>query len=127
MRARQARRIVSRWTAYLRFRGWQPRCEHCGRRFLPSHSRNSFGGNRALYHDVCIAYVEWRRKAEERLAVLDTVTDVWAIDTETVRTVSANREPDGYQGSNAWDRAWRVFYDLENHRALATPGPVGAE
>jgi hypothetical protein len=83
---------------------------------LPSHDRNSFGDNRATYHDVCIAYTQRKSQAEDRLAVLDLITDVWSIDASTVRELAANRQPEGWQSSGEWDRAWRVFYDLGHFR-----------
>jgi hypothetical protein len=74
------------------------------------------------YHDVCHGYVHWRRAAEERLMVLDVVTDVWEVDPSTVKQVMETREGDGpgnprtLHGSNAWNVGFRVFYDLDGWR-----------
>lgn len=106
------RRLTDRYVGYVRRQGWKRRCEHCSRRFLPSHSRHSYGGNRATYHDVRISYTTWRSKAGERLAILDLISEVWNIDAATVRDLAANRNPDGYKSSNEWNRAWRVSTTL---------------
>jgi hypothetical protein len=51
------------------------------------------------------------------LAVLDLLTDVWGITMGDATELMANRaERENYERSNAWNLAWRVFYDLDNQR-----------
>jgi hypothetical protein len=113
----------------LRHQRWKLRCEHCKRRFLPREIPHGYSGSDRKWHDICMSYGFWRNKAEERLVVLDLVTDVWSIDAETVRELLANRDGQGAESSNAWNKAWRVFSDLENSRkATAVKSTVdGAE
>jgi hypothetical protein len=112
----ETKRVARRLWLYTRMKGWRSRCAHCNRRFLPSHSRHAFGDNHPTYHEVCIGYVRWRGKADERLQVLDLISEVWQVDSGTVQELARNRESEGYKSSGARDRAWRVFYDLKNHR-----------
>src|SRR5687767_2960074 len=100
----------------MRHQRWKLRCDHCKRRFLPTDIPHGYSSTDRVWHDVCMSYGHWRRKAEERLDVLDVVSEIWGIDAQTVRGAFANRYPQGIESSRAWDKAWRVFYDLENSR-----------
>lgn len=102
--------------AWVRYRRWRLRCDHCGLGFLPVHSVHGYGGKES-FHDVCMSARTWRYKAEERLEVLDLVADVWGITMGDATELMANRaERENYERSNAWNKAWRVFYDLDNQR-----------
>lgn len=102
------------------------RCDHCGRGPNWGEAWTSTGGDK-VWHDVCRSYLHWRAKAEERLAILDLVTDVWQVQAQDVYALAEGRaatgEPDvAVRGrtsaeADAWNRAWRVFYDLGNARA----------
>ncbi len=110
------RRIAPWWRRFRR-NGYRPdRCEHCGHRFRWNRdARHSFGNDdNRRYHGPCIAYVTCRRRAEERLTVLGVVVELTGITSSDVREVMANRV-DGppWAGSDQWNLAWRVFYDLE--------------
>lgn len=104
------------WWRRFRGNGYRlDRCEHCGHRFrFNRDSRHSFGDNRAVYHGPCMAAVTWRHKAEGRLKVLGVVVELTGITSSDVREVMSNRvEGPPWAGSNEWNLAWRVFYDLE--------------
>lgn len=58
----------------------------------------------------------WRHKADERLALLDLVTEVWDVDERDVRLTTELRalsEDERVQASNA---CFRVLYDLDKRR-----------
>ena len=88
------------------------RCDGCGHRFAwrgdPRHGLNS-----KTYHGPCLSAMTWRTRAQERLEVLALVCEVWDIKASDARELMANRFPDGYESSNGWNRAWRVFQDLK--------------
>ena len=110
----------------LRVRRWLvDRCEGCGHRFhWARDGRHSFGNRDGkVWHSPCIALAMWRNKASERLAVIDVMADVWNITGSDVRELMANRaESEGLERSNAWNLAWRVFYDLDNQRKVKVDG-----
>lgn len=119
-------RLYKARMAWYRFkpRRWLiQKCSACGQRFgyREAHFAN---GNRdgQTFHNGCLSAQTWRRKADERLAVLDLIVEVWDIDSLTVQTLMANRvDKDSHNASNL---AWRVFYDLEKRRADPTPESV---
>lgn len=104
-------------------RWWQERCAACGHRPFWTESMISMPGT-GVFHDACHAAQHWRRVASERLDVLAVVVDVWDVNPSTVREVMETREGDGpalprtSQGAKAWDKAWRVFYDLEKREEV---------
>lgn len=119
--------IAALWRRSQVRRFFHLRCADCGRRFGWSESPHAYSdGSRDSYHARCMSYRHWRAKATERLDVLDLVSEVWAIDAETVRELAAGRAAQvqdadasdawGLEPSNAWNKAWRVFYDLDNAR-----------
>ena len=99
-----------------RLRRWlRDRCAHCGRRFRwRRDARHSFGGNREVFHETCIGYRIWRGKAEERLAMLAVVCDVWGIADRDVKGVVEMRAEDDAERVKRSNVAFRVFYDLQN-------------
>ena len=124
MRSAAKRRSRDRWRRFPgTVRRWlTDRCEECGHRFhWKRDARHSFGNRDGkVWHSPCIGLVTWRTKAEERLAVIDLMAQVWGINASDVRELMANRAVrDGYESSNAWNLAGRVFYDLDNKREVS--------
>jgi hypothetical protein len=99
------------------------RCDYCGHKFRWARdARHSFGnGDGKVWHDPCIALVIARGKAEERLEVIGVMAELSGLTASDVRNTMSLRDEAGQpgSGSNGWDRAWRVFYDLEK----STPTP----
>jgi len=106
----RARSIAPWWRRFKR-NGYRPdRCEHCGHGFRWSRDSRHASGNRdgKNYHGPCIAYLIWRRRAEDRLAVLGVVRELTSItsrDVENVVELRAQELP-----------VWSVFYDLDRSR-----------
>jgi hypothetical protein len=96
-------------------RRWGKRCDACGRRGRLGEPWHSYGGER-VWHDVCMSVQHWRNRAEERLAVLELVAEVWEINAATVRDLASLRGVNDLDSSKAWDLAWRVFYDLDKRK-----------
>ena len=95
------------------------RCDGCGHRFAWKGDAR-FGQNSKTYHEPCLNAQTWRATAEERMQVLELICDVWEVKASDVRELMANRaETEGYERSNAWNLAWRVFYSMEK-RAKTT-------
>ena len=115
---RRARQIK----AWVRYRRWRGRCDECGGMFLPGHGVFTFGNNDGKqWHDKCMGYVQFRRVAEERLTVLDLITDVWSISMRDVTALMEGRaEREGYETSNAYNLGWRVMYDIDCKRKKRT-------
>lgn len=86
--------------------------------FLPGHSVHSFGSRDGKqWHDKCIGYVQFKRTAEERLVVLDLITDVWRITMRDVTALMEGRaEREGYETSNAYNLGWRVMHSIDQRR-----------
>ena len=94
------------------------RCDHCGHRFRWKRDhRNSFGNRDGkVWHSPCIAYLQWRAKADERLEVLDVVTDLAGISSRLITGVVENRAENEDQRIKASNQVFRVFYDLGKQR-----------
>ena len=89
------------------------RCAGCGHRFAWRGDARH-GMNSETFHNPCLQAQTWRTKADERMAVLELVCDIWEVEADDVRELMANRQAsEGYERSNAWNLAWRVFYDME--------------
>ncbi len=80
-------------------------------------------GNRdgKVWHAECSDLVLTRRVAEERLAVLDLVTDVIGLSEREVVAMAELRANTGEsyvttEQSNASNRAWRAMRDVEKLR-----------
>ncbi|MGM7422990.1 hypothetical protein [Cellulosimicrobium sp. CpK407] len=102
------------------------RCGHCGHRFRwKRDGRHRLNPGGPVYHGPCIAYLDWRRKADERLDVLGTVMDLATFTARDVQTVVELRYEKPTERSQASNLAWRVFYDLEcaNSQPPASTGP----
>src|SRR4051794_9066519 len=103
-------------------RWWGERCVRCGRRPFWSESMISMPGT-GLFHDACHAARHSSRVAEERMRVLEVVTEVWEVDSRTVQELLALRaRAELADESNARNLGWRVFYDLENRRKREVEG-----
>lgn len=98
------------------------KCAHCGHRFRWSRdARHSFGNRDGkVYHYPCIAYLQWRTKADERLAVLDVVADLADISQRLIAGVIENRAESFDQRVAESNRSWRVFRDLDKLRELTS-------
>lgn len=73
---------LPRWMRYREVQRWLTiRCDLCGHRFRwkrdARHTRQERGG-RKVYHQWCIAYLQWRTDAEERLVVIDELDKLYA-------------------------------------------------
>ncbi|MDH5134982.1 MULTISPECIES: hypothetical protein [unclassified Microbacterium] len=94
------------------------RCEHCGHRFRWSRdARHSFGNRDGkVYHRPCLEGIVWRSKADDRLAVLDVVTEVAGISNRLVTGVIEIRATSEDERITASNQSWRVFRDLDTMR-----------
>lgn len=108
---------VPRWLDRKEIHRWLTlRCDHCGHRFRwKRDARHSFGNRDGkVWHDTCISLVICRRKAEERLQVVGVMVELSGLTASDVREAMGLRDSKGQPGtgSDGWNRAWRVFYDL---------------
>ena len=104
-----------RWTDLREVRRWATlRCEHCGHRFRWNRdSRHSFGNRDGrVYHGPCLGYIEWRRRAEERLTVLGLTCELSGLTVRDVTVAAELRATTEDERITASNRTWRVFYDL---------------
>lgn len=110
-----------RWLRAAEVRRWMTlRCAHCGHRFRWSGDARFSFGNRDVYHEPCMGYVVWRRKADERLTVLGVAAEVGRINGRDVGLVMELRAADEGGRAAVSDVAWRVFRDLESHDPRST-------
>jgi hypothetical protein len=102
------------------------RCAHCGHRFRWSRdARHSFGNRDGIvYHGPCIAYLQARRRADERLEVLGWTLDIADLTGDEVRQVIELRMSMDLSTLDQGGKAWRVFYELGKARDAAA-GAVG--
>ena len=117
---------VKPWCRRFRRNGYRrERCDLCGHPFRWSRdARHSFGNRDGkVWHGPCLSLVTMRRKAAERLEVLAVTAEVGAVTGDDVRQVMSLRAlDDGREASDEWNKAWRVFYDLEKTQTSeATP------
>lgn len=101
--------------SFTEIRRWATlRCAHCGHRFRWSHDPRSSFSDRSgkVYHGPCIAYMQWRRSAEDRLKVLGWVLDIAQLTPDDVRQVLELRMSMDLSTLDQGGIAWRVFYDL---------------
>lgn len=99
------------------------RCDGCGHRFAWKGDAR-FGLNSQTFHEPCLQARTWRTHAEERMQVLELVCDVWGVDAAAVRELFANRQAgEGFERSNAWNLAWRVFYQMEQRQNTRVTSP----
>ena len=90
------------------------RCAHCGHKFRWINDARHASGNRdgLVYHGPCIAYRTWRRKAEDRLAVLALTLDVAGVTARDIKGAAELRATTTDERVAASNRAFSVFYDL---------------
>lgn len=119
-------RLAPWWRRFKR-NGYRPdRCDLCEGPFRgKARARHSYTGSDKHWHGYCQAYVLWRRKAEERLVVIDLMADLSGLTKRDVIATAEFRANDTDQRIAASNAAWRAFYDLELRRA-ATPDPAAA-
>jgi hypothetical protein len=105
--------------------GRKKRCDYCGRRKHWNDAWHSYPSGDRVWHSECMAYTTWRGKALERIKVLDLICEVWGITMRDVTELASGRAAQGPADgpetpssatSDAWNMAWRVMYDLDNHR-----------
>lgn len=117
---------IAPWCRRFKRNGYRrDKCHHCGHPFRWNRDARFANGNRdgKRYHGPCHAYLLWRLRAEQRLDVLAVVQEVTGVTAEDLRTVMSLRD-----GNDGWNRAWRVFYDLEKStHAPATPATPTTE
>lgn len=101
------------------------RCAHCGHRFRWSRDARHATGNRdgKVYHGPCLGYIEWHRRAEDRLSLLGWVLDIAQLTPDDVRQVIELRMSMDLSTIDQGGIAWRVFYDLSKR----TPEPTERE
>lgn len=72
-----------------------------------------------------MSFIHWRSKATERIEILDLICEVWNVTMQDVTALAEGRSETGeldaptLRGNaqaDAWNKAWRVMYDLDNHR-----------
>ena len=115
-RRRRVRWAYRRMTLQNLHKWWRERCERCGRRPFWSESMILVPGT-GRFHDACHAAWRFKMTADERLRVLDVVTEVWEVESRTVQEVMALRaRADLADEANARNAGWRVFYDLSKLR-----------
>lgn len=111
------RRLARQVRIWVRDGRWRLFCADCGQRFWPGQSVHGYGGQQDKFHERCMSYLHWRRKADERLDVLDLVSEVWEVTSSDVRELLSGRADDkANHKAEAWNKGWRVFYDLDNAR-----------
>ena len=99
-----------------RLKRWlRDRCDHCGHRFAWKGDGRYSHGNRdgRVLHGPCMAYLTWRTKADERLAMLGVTLDMAGMTDRDVKTaveLRAESEDQRVSDSNA---AFRVFRDIK--------------
>lgn len=113
-------------TFVRRLRRWhKDRCSLCGHRFAWRQGRFSNGPGTGPQHESCNAARRWRLVADERLTVLDVLTDVWGASSTDVQELVAGRLPER-EAHNGRNLGWRVVYDVEKRRAATTPSDASA-
>lgn len=116
---------VRTFTARLR-RWHRDRCTLCGHRFAWRQGRFSNGPGTGPQHHSCWSAKHWRLVADERLTVLDVLTDVWGVTSTDVQELVAGRLPEK-EAAEGRNLGWRVFYDVEKRRtAVSANGPYRA-
>ncbi|WP_194385349.1 hypothetical protein [Microbacterium luteum] len=90
------------------------RCAHCGHRFRWSRDARHATSNRdgKVYHGPCLAYILWRRDAEQRLDVLGWVMEIADLTPDDVKQVLELRMSMDLSTLDQGGKAWRVFNDL---------------
>ena len=110
-------RSIRPWWRRFRANGYRlDRCDHCGHRFRwMRDSRFGQQGSNKHWHGPCQAYLAWRRRADERLAVVGVMAELSGLTASDLRETMSLRDSTGQPGSGSegWNAAWRVFYDLE--------------
>jgi hypothetical protein len=121
MNLRMKARQIARRSSPKMVRRWATeRCDSCGHRRRYVESWHTYGNRDGkVWHGPCMAFEQWRTTADERLAVLDLICDVWGVTQSDVEQVVALRTSDDAPGGNERNRAWRVMYSLQNHRVAA--------
>lgn len=115
-RRRKVRNAYRRMNLKRLRRWWRERCSACGHRTWFGESAYSHPGS-GIFHDYCSRELTQRHRAEDAMAVLDAVTETWQVDAATVKALMGLRaQSDGYEASNAENRAFRVFRELEHRR-----------
>lgn len=90
------------------------RCAHCGHKFRWMNDSRHATGNRdgLVYHRPCIGYLTWKRKAEDRLAVLALTMDISGLTDRDIQGAAELRAEARDERVSASNRAFSVFYDL---------------
>lgn len=111
---------------YKRLRRWhKDRCTLCGHRFAWRQGRFSNGPGTGPQHESCNAARHWRLVADERLTVLDVLTDVWDVSSGDVQELVAGRLPER-EAHNGRNLGWRVVYDVEKRRSATQSDTTNA-
>lgn len=91
------------------------RCAHCGHRFHWSRDARHATSNRdgKVYHGPCLAAIEWRRTAGDRLFVVGLLADLSRLDSSTVLGFIEMRDATEDDRNTDGRRVWRAFNDLK--------------
>lgn len=93
------------------------RCETCGRRGRWNESWHTYGNRDGkVWHGQCMALEHARNAAEERMQMLDLITEVCGISGRDAQTLAGLREDEWTGHGRYEDLAFRVFYALDNRR-----------
>lgn len=109
----------AKWLDVKEVRRWATlRCEHCGHRFRWHHDPRHSYGNRdgKVYHGPCMAYLEWRRKADERLFVLNAVCDDRGVGIRDISLIVGKNATDVIDRVAHSNIAFRVTLDLRHRQ-----------
>lgn len=95
------------------------RCAHCGHRFRWSRDARHATSNRdgKVYHGPCLASIQFRREAADRLIVLGITADLAGLDGDAVQGVVEMRADTEEERLVHGRRVWRAFYDLGKLRS----------
>ncbi|HEY0889355.1 MAG TPA: hypothetical protein VGE38_07080 [Nocardioides sp.] len=109
---------IAPWWRRFKANGYRvDRCAECGHRFRWSMDPRHANGNRdgKHYHGPCLSNVTWRRKAEDRLTVLDLALYTTHTTPKDLRDLASLQYSDLDHDVRAIgnNRVWSVLYDLE--------------
>lgn len=127
MPRRNLRRLKPWFRRFKRNGYRRDRCHHCGHPFRWTRDSRHATGNRdgKVFHGPCMAYLTWRAKADERIAVLGLTVEVTGVNDRDIKAAAELRAASEDERVASSNRAFRVFYDLGKEATPCTH-PDGA-